>query len=259
MENEKIRSEKTNEEVTEIKEVEVVVADTVAEEADAPQEEIVDTGAEEASENGRSEIPPSALPNKKEPLSSRNWFVIMMLFMFFPVGLYLMWSKKKWTKNVRIVVTVIVAIAVLVNIGTSPDSSTKDSEKKADTEVEEEQAVETEAPAEEVPFDIDSCQEVSYDSLARNPDDYKGTNVKLSGRVIQVVEGTDSVTIRLAVSDDYDTVIMGSYSSSIVSSRILKDDYITVYGTAAGIYTYESSGAGSISVPLVFVESISMG
>lgn len=50
------------------------------------------------------------------------------------------------------------------------------------------------------------------------------------------MESDSSVTIRLAVNDDYDTILYGQYSKSIVSSRVLEDDYITVYGTSVGNY-----------------------
>ena len=65
----------------------------------------------------------------------------------------------------------------------------------------------------------------------------------------------DSI-IRLAVDKDYDKMILCSYNSSIVSSRVLEDDVITIYGTSAGLFTYESTMGGNITVPLVFIDRI---
>lgn len=97
---------------------------------------------------------------------------------------------------------------------------------------------------------------ITYDQLARTPDDYKGKKVKFYGKVIQVIEDDTNVQIRLAVNDNYDTVILGDYSKNIVSSRVLEDDHITIYGTSASTITYKSTMGGNITVPAVIIEKI---
>lgn len=97
---------------------------------------------------------------------------------------------------------------------------------------------------------------ITFSQLARTPDDYLGKKVKFSGRVIQVVESDGEVTLRIAVKDDYDQVILVSYSSSIVSQRVLDDDQLTIYGISAGTYTYQSTMGGNITVPAVLVDKI---
>ena len=98
---------------------------------------------------------------------------------------------------------------------------------------------------------------ITYSQLARTPDDYLAKKVKFSGKVVQVMEDGDSVGIRLAVDGDYDNIILGTFDSSIISERILEDDYITVYGLSTGIYTYESTMGASISVPSMTIDKIS--
>lgn len=97
---------------------------------------------------------------------------------------------------------------------------------------------------------------ITYDQLARTPEDYIGEKVKFSGKVVQVLEGDGYVNIRFAVNDDYDTVLIGEYDSSIVSSRILEDDYITVYGTSLGLYTYEATMGQEITIPSMVIDRI---
>ena len=97
---------------------------------------------------------------------------------------------------------------------------------------------------------------ITYDQLARTPDDYEGKKVKFYGRVVQVMEGDGEVQIRLAVNDDYDTIIFGAYESSLVSSRVLEDDMITVYGVSMGLLTYESTMGGNITIPSMLIEKI---
>lgn len=97
---------------------------------------------------------------------------------------------------------------------------------------------------------------ITYNQLARTPDDYKGKKVKFSGKVIQVIEGDGRVNIRLAVNDDYDTILFCEYESGIVSSRVLDDDHITIYGTSYGLYSYQSTMGGTITIPAVVIDKI---
>lgn len=97
---------------------------------------------------------------------------------------------------------------------------------------------------------------ITYSQLARTPDDYLFKKVKFSGKVLQVMEDSDTVQIRLAVNGNYDNVILCEYTSSTVSSRVLEDDYITVYGLSSGLITYTSTLGGNITIPSMAVSKI---
>lgn len=97
---------------------------------------------------------------------------------------------------------------------------------------------------------------ITYDQLARTPDNFTGQKVKFYGKVIQVMEDGSDIQIRLAVDDNYDTILYGQYSSSIVTSRILEDDYITIYGTSVGTISYTSTLGGTITIPGVYIDKI---
>ena len=97
---------------------------------------------------------------------------------------------------------------------------------------------------------------ITYDQLARTPGDYEGKKVKFRGRVVQVIEGADEIQIRLAVNDDDDTIILCGYEPKVVTSRVLEDDYITIYGISIGLISYESTLGGQITIPGVYVERI---
>lgn len=97
---------------------------------------------------------------------------------------------------------------------------------------------------------------ITYDQLARTPDDYEYKKVKFEGKVIQVMEDGEDVQIRLAVSGNYDKVLFCSYKKSITSSRVLENDYITVRGISAGTITYESTMGGNITIPAMSVIKI---
>ena len=46
---------------------------------------------------------------KKQGVSHKTWYVILWLFIFWPVGLILMWARKKFPLAVRIIITLIIA------------------------------------------------------------------------------------------------------------------------------------------------------
>ena len=62
---------------------------------------------------------------------------------------------------------------------------------------------------------------ITYNQLARTPDEYIFEKVKFRGKVIQVIEGDGETQIRIAVNDNYDTILLGTFESSVVSSRVL--------------------------------------
>lgn len=131
-----------------------------------------------------------------------------------------------------------------------------EAQKKAEEEAAAQKAAEEEAKkqAEKEKKGYDTG--ITYDNLARNPDDYKGEKVKFKGKVVQVIEGDSENQIRLAVNSDYDTILYCGYDPSIVSSRVLEDDIITVYGYSVGTISYQSTLGGNITIPGVYVEKI---
>ncbi len=100
------------------------------------------------------------------------------------------------------------------------------------------------------------CQEIEYKDLARNPDDYTGEFLKISGEVIQVLEDGDELTLRVATADYYDDIFLVSYSYKDGESRILEDDQVTLWGMYYGTYTYESTLGGNITVPCLLAEYV---
>lgn len=97
---------------------------------------------------------------------------------------------------------------------------------------------------------------ITYDNIARNPDDYIGKKVKFTGKVIQIIEGDATIQMRFAIDKDYDQVVFCEYLSSIVDSRVLEDDIITIYGISSGTISYQSTMGGQITVPSILVDRI---
>lgn len=110
---------------------------------------------------------------------------------------------------------------------------------------------------------IAKCSTISYDSLARNPNQYKGNYYTFTGEVIQSMNESNSndTVLRVNVTQkkyEYlneiyyeDTILVYYTYSSSYESRILEDDIITLYGQSMGTYTYESVLGSAITVPAI--------
>lgn len=102
---------------------------------------------------------------------------------------------------------------------------------------------------------------ITFDNLSRNPDDYEGKKVLFTGEVLQVFELANEIQIRLATKANswggyIDSVVYIYFDSSLISSRILEGDVITVYGVARGLHSYTTVMGASVTLPLIEVEKI---
>ncbi len=104
---------------------------------------------------------------------------------------------------------------------------------------------------------ISSCQTYTFEQMARNPDNFKGTNVKVTGEVVQALYGSSSVDLRINItkkgtySTYYTDTIYVVYEPKPGEDKILEDDIITVYGTSKGDYSYTSTIGSKITLPLI--------
>lgn len=117
--------------------------------------------------------------------------------------------------------------------------------------------------SEPIDFSIDSVKGtikrenygyVSYADLARKPNEYKGKSLTYEGKIVQTIEdysisGIVYYNIRLAIDGDYDSIVHITYMTGDDDPRLLEDDYVQVYGTADGLYTYESTSGKSVTLP----------
>lgn len=130
--------------------------------------------------------------------------------------------------------------------------------EKAEKEAAEKEAAEKEAAEKAAQEEAAQGYEtgITYDQLARTPDDYIGDKIKFSGKVVQVIEGDGETQLRFAVNDDYDQMVYLAYYPEIVDQRVLEDDYLTIYGSSLGTMSYESTLGASITIPAAFIDII---
>lgn len=109
-----------------------------------------------------------------------------------------------------------------------------------------------------------SCQTYTFEQMARNPENFKGTNVKVTGEVVQALYGTSGVDLRVNITKEgtyttyYTDTIYVVYYPESGEDKILEGDVITIYGTSQGDYTYTSTLGASINLPLVYGKYIEL-
>lgn len=94
------------------------------------------------------------------------------------------------------------------------------------------------------------CTTPDYESVLRNPDEYKDSYVKVTGTVDQVVEGlldTYTLYIEDANGDKWDV----AYYYADGESHVLEGDYITVYGKCNGTSTSTTVLGKQVTMPSV--------
>lgn len=103
-------------------------------------------------------------------------------------------------------------------------------------------------PKTTVDSDKSNYSEVDYDKW--NHDEVPvNTKVKVYGKVLQAMESGKSYTLRVAINDEYDKVILVSIPSSYNNRVIAEDDHITLYGVAQGRQSYETVFKATKTLP----------
>ncbi|WP_396416000.1 hypothetical protein [Leuconostoc carnosum] len=98
---------------------------------------------------------------------------------------------------------------------------------------------------------------ITYEQIARTPDDHEGKKIQFTGKVIQVLEDDDETQIRLAVDGNSDNIILVDIDQDILKgSRILEDDLVTASGESDGTTSYDSTMGGKITIPAMSAEII---
>jgi len=74
-------------------------------------------------------------PKRNQKLTEKNWFVILLLVFFWPVGLFLMWKNQVFSKTARIVISVALVLLVIIGftIPKDTDIATKPTEQPTPT------------------------------------------------------------------------------------------------------------------------------
>lgn len=189
----------------------------------------------------------------QKPIYKTWWFWLIVAIVVF-AGIGVNSNSKTETKKE----TKIETSAEIAN-ESSADEAEKEKEAKesADKEAQEAalKAANEKAAQEAADKDPNTYQSLPYDEMARNGDNHKGEKLQINGKVIQVMDSDDGTAhLRVATRDGYDDVYYIEIpASQWKTHRLLEDDVITFYGNVYGLYSYDSTMGGKITVPAMTV------
>lgn len=100
-----------------------------------------------------------------------------------------------------------------------------------------------------------SCEDISYDELLRNPDNYTGHNIHLRGKVFQSVSGTILMNVTQGKYGIWDDITMAYWTGS---PNVIENDIVSMWGTYAGTYTYTTTMGAQKTVPLLYARYVTV-
>lgn len=103
---------------------------------------------------------------------------------------------------------------------------------------------------------IDSCKEISYKDLKRNPDNYEGENIVVTVRVEQVVDDSD-IRAYSGENEEPEWWFDNEYllrDQRELGDNIIEDDIVKVYGTYLGMETVYRVIGGQDEVPAIAIK-----
>ena len=165
--------------------------------------------------------------------------------------------KKKKKGCLITAIVLLVVVVFFISLGSGDDTSaTLTTDTNGDVILNEEVIAQDDFKA--------SCIEISYEELARNPENYKDQRMVFTGEVIQCEEiyNTEYYARVNVTADEY-----GFYSDTIYvtfnipegADKILEEDIVKLYGICQGFVTYTTIFGEQITIPsldAVYVELV---
>ena len=154
-------------------------------------------------------------------------------------------GKKGQSKKIGIIVTLLLLFVIIVisfiNTKEQISTSLKESSSSSSSSVPSKTKI-------TIDSDKSNYSEVDYNKW--NHDEIElNTKVKVYGKVLQAMEDGKSYTLRVAINDDYDKIILVSIPAEYNNRVIAEDDYITLYGLATGRQSYETVFKATKTLP----------
>ena len=122
---------------------------------------------------------------------------------------------------------------------------------------------------------LDNCERISVDQILKNPDGLEGECFVLHARIVQYDSATGPCSFHADIARnysanwyDYDNRSTFGYADDEILSSLLSncpqldnidvDDFVKVWGTVLGSYTYETTMRGSNTVPSFRIEKVDL-
>lgn len=152
--------------------------------------------------------------DKTKTVSEKKWFttdwgIILLLVVFFPIGLYLMWKYSKWSTVSKIVITIIIVLFVFMP-----------HDKKTETEVTTENVIKTE--------ELSTKKEPIFEENVASKEAETQTNEEKIKAIVQNQLGNDVIDTWVKDMDGYVVDIRYKLQDNFSNKDIVKGNNIRI-------------------------------
>lgn len=178
-------------------------------------------------------------------------------------------KKPSWMKRIITIILIVVFVFIfLLIVGAllSPDDENKETQNtstqeknKDDKKISDESDEESEKYKQKHKFmttpkeEFNVLNATNVKDIERNPNDFIDQPYKFEGKVIQTLEDDIYTNYRIAIDDEYSSVVLVEIvDTNDNENRILEDDYVTVYSQFQDLTSYESTSGSEITLPKFF-------
>lgn len=186
---------------------------------------------------------------EKVPFYKKKWFIVVAVILLLASCSSLLGGedekKKEETKTEALV----------------SETETEKKKEVTETEIETEEVTETETEeiteTEFVFNPEDYRSDITYDDLARHPEDNFFQSVTYTGRVLQVMNAdTGETQMRLAINDNIDQTVLVELSEDalVKLGRVLENDWLSIYGVYLGTMEYTTVMGDVRTIPAIIAQ-----
>ena len=105
---------------------------------------------------------------------------------------------------------------------------------------------------------LSEARSVTYEDIARRPDEMKGTLITFTGEVYRVIEKENRINLSIDLENDLNKTIYITFDPSIISYRILEDDKLKIWGLHSGLHTYRTITGSDNTLPICIAYKIEL-
>ena len=141
----------------------------------------------------------------------QTWFIVLILIIFFPAGLVLVWTNKQWSQKGKIIATVIVAVLVILGLG-GRSRNLKETQPETVTEVTSETTAQEETT---------TLSETTVQEETTTAESEEGTDIDTHESVRQLIETVSAMYFQdISVTYDEET---DSYIVNVCQEGVASD------------------------------------
>lgn len=102
----------------------------------------------------------------------------------------------------------------------------------------------------------ESCEQIEFKVLDKNPDAHLGERLRFTGEIVQIMENDGVTVMRVNVTKTrygYDDTIWVEYPGSV---DVYEEDVVWIWGVCFGKFSYTSTIGAEISLPGLFAKFV---